>query len=101
MKRQLSDFSGLYQAALRNHLRGRVKPVNGLRAKSLGRQAMVIGLETLDLARIHEQALISLLLPDCSAVTRDRTLRRAGTFFAEAISPIDKTHHVANEINLR
>src|ERR1043166_2817343 len=101
MKRQVSEFSRLYQAALRSHLRGRVKPANGLRAKSLGRQAMVIGLETRDLARIHELALISLLLPDCSADTRDRTVRRAGTFFAEAITPIEKTHHLARAITLR
>jgi signal transduction histidine kinase len=60
---------------------------------------MALGLETLDLARFHEQALISLVLPGYSPGTRDRMVRRAGTFFAEAITPIEKTHRTAQEAN--
>ena len=60
---------------------------------------MALGLETLDLARIHEQALITLVLPGYSPGTRDRMIRRAGTFFAEAITPIEKTHRTAQEAN--
>ena len=60
---------------------------------------MALGLETLDLARFHEQALITLVLPDYSPDTRDRMIRRAGTFFAEAITPIEKTHRTAREAN--
>jgi signal transduction histidine kinase len=60
---------------------------------------MALGLETLDLARFHEQALITLVLPDYSPGTRDRMIRRAGTFFAEAITPIEKTHRAARETN--
>ena len=60
---------------------------------------MTIGLETLDLARIHEQALIALVLPSDSPGTRDAMARRAGTFFAEAITPIEKTHRTAREAN--
>jgi signal transduction histidine kinase len=62
---------------------------------------MVLGLETLDLARIHEQALIALVLPGYSANTRDAMVRRAGTFFTEAITPIEKTHRTAREANIR
>ena len=60
---------------------------------------MTIGLETLDLARIHEQALVALVLPSYSPGTRDAMVRRAGTFFAEAITPIEKTHRTACEAN--
>ena len=62
---------------------------------------MATGLETLDLARIHEQALITLVLPGYSAKTRDTMVRRAGAFFAEAITPIEKTHRTAREANVR
>jgi signal transduction histidine kinase len=62
---------------------------------------MATGLETLDLARIHQQALIALALPSYSPGTRERMVRRAGTFFAEAITPIEKTHRTAREANVR
>ena len=62
---------------------------------------MTIGLETLDLARIHEQALVTLVLPGYSPGTRAAMVRRAGTFFAEAITPIEKTHRTAREANVR
>ncbi|MGD1020145.1 MAG: histidine kinase, partial [Verrucomicrobiia bacterium] len=100
MTRKLTGLSQRYQAALRKHLK------HGLRAGSesaqrLGRQAMATGLETLDLARIHERALITLVLPGYSARTRDAMVRRAGRFFAEAITPIEKTHRTAREANIR
>jgi signal transduction histidine kinase len=100
MARKLAGLSRCYQAALRKHLK------HGLRAsfepaQRLGRQAMVLNLETLDLARIHERALIALVLPGCSARTRDAMVRRAGKFFAEAITPIEKTHRTAREANIR
>ena len=62
---------------------------------------MAMGLETLDLARIHEQALVTLVLPSYSPGARDAMVRRAGAFFAEAITPIEKTHRTARETNVR
>ena len=62
---------------------------------------MDLGLETLDLARIHEQALIALVLPSCSPGARDGMIKRAEAFFAEAITPIEKTHRTALEANVR
>jgi signal transduction histidine kinase len=98
MGRKLNGLSHRYAAALRKHLkqgpRASLQPAQGL-----GRRAMALGLETLDLARFHEQALIALVLPDYSPGTRDRMIRRAGTFFAEAITPIEKTHRAARETN--
>src|ERR1700744_1223110 len=62
-------------------------------AVGLGRRAVVLGLETLDLARIHEQALVRLNLNQPSkALTK-----RAGIFFAEANTAIEANHWDARQ----
>src|SRR5438477_3740662 len=100
MRRKSTGLSRQYQAALRKHLKAsRMASVRP--AKALGLQAMSIGLETLDLAKVHERALIKLVLPSYSPVTREVMVRRAGVFFAEAITPIEETHRVARETNAR
>jgi len=100
MARKLNGLAQRYVAALRKHLKegSRAIPLRGT-AQVLGHRAMALGLETLDLARFHEQALITLILPGYSPGTRERMIRRAGTFFAEAITPIEKTHRAAREDN--
>ena len=100
MKRKSTGLLRQYQAALRKHLK-RSRPPSLRPAQGLGLQAMSIGLETLDLARIHEQALIKLVLPGYSSGNREAMVRRAGTFFAEAIIPIEKTHRIAQETNVQ
>ena len=75
MKRNLNGLSQQYQAALRRHLK-QSRPATLQPAKGLGHQAMTIGIETLDLARIHEQALIKLVLPGYSSGTREVMVRR-------------------------
>ena len=100
MARKHNGIARHYAAALGKHLKQ--GPRSGLQpAQRLGRQAMFTGLETLDLARIHERALIALVLPSYSPGTRDTMVRRAGAFFAEVITPIEKTHRTAREANLR
>jgi len=98
MNRKLTGLARKYQAALRKHLeqgpRASLQP-----AQRLVRQAMTQGLETLDLVRIHERALVKLVLPGDSPATRAAMVRRAGTFFAEAITPIEKVHRTAHETN--
>jgi signal transduction histidine kinase len=98
MTRKLTRLSQRYAAALRTYLkqgsRASLQPARGL-----GRNIMALGLETLDLARVHEQALIAIVLPGDSPGTRDAIVRRAGKFFAETIIPIEKTHRTAREAN--
>jgi signal transduction histidine kinase len=98
MTRKLTRLSQRYAAALRTYLkqgsRASLQPARGL-----GRKIMALGLETLDLARFHEQALIAIVLPGDSPGTRDAIVRRAGKFFAETIIPIEKTHRTAREAN--
>jgi signal transduction histidine kinase len=99
MKQRLISLSQRYVAALRAHLQ--LGSHAGLEPTlALGRQAVVLGLETLGLARMHEQAL-GVLLPEHAARTHSAMTRRAGIFFAEALAPIAETHRAArqNKIN--
>jgi signal transduction histidine kinase len=94
MKRKVTALSHRYTSALRKHLKQ--GPKASLRpARGLGRQAVNLGLETLDLARIHQGALASLEAHS----SRDGVIERAEIFFSEAITPIEKTHRVALKAN--
>lgn len=97
MKRQLLALSRRYQTALQKHLEQGTKSRVPQPAHSLGQQAVTLGLETLDLARIHKTALTTLVLPGDSATIRDRMVKRAGIFFTDAITPIEKTHRAGVE----
>ena len=97
MKRQLLALSRRYQTALQKHLEQGPKSRLQQPAHRLGQQAVTLGLETLDLARIHKTALTELMLPGSSSATRNRMVRRAGIFFTEAITPIEKTHRAGVE----
>ena len=66
-------------------------------ALGLGRQAAALGLEPLDVARIHEQALQALSVPNGSLRSRQRILARTKAFFEETIVPIEQTHAAAKE----
>jgi two-component system sensor histidine kinase DegS len=98
MKRKLKALSKRYQAALRKHLGQGPQAIPPCRtALALGRRAAALNLETLDVARIHERALATLE----ASSTRDGLIKRAGIFFAEAITPIEKTHRAALKANVR
>ena len=49
------------------------------------------------MARIHERALATLE----ASSSRDGIIKRAEIFFAEAITPIEKTHRAALKANVR
>jgi signal transduction histidine kinase len=86
------QLSRRYSTALRKHLkqgpRANLQPALGL-----GRRAVVLGLETLDLARIHEQAVATLELSG----RKNGFIKRAEIFFSEAITPIVETHRAARQ----
>ncbi|HTL17636.1 MAG TPA: histidine kinase [Patescibacteria group bacterium] len=90
MKQKLSALSHRYAAALKKHV-GRGSRVNVETARRLGCCAAAIGLETLDMARIHERALARLE----AASGKDGFIERADLFFMETIGPIEETHRVA------
>ena len=83
-----------YARSLRKHLMG--KSQDGFKeASNLGREAAGLGLEILEVAKIHEQALLPLVSDGHSARIRDGLISRAQTFFMEAITPIERTHLAA------
>ena len=59
----------------------------------MGRQAVVLGFETLALARIHEQALATVEISKNKAAS----LKQADIFFYEANAPIEETHRAARQ----
>ena len=79
MKAKLISLSRRYRAArkrLKQGLRANLQP-----ADHPGREAMVMGLETLDLARIHPQVLPVLVFPNYSSGNRNGTIPPGGDFF--------------------
>jgi signal transduction histidine kinase len=92
MKQDLIGLSHRYVTVLRKHLK------QGLRASvqpalQLGRAAVVLGLEPLELARIHERAVAALKLANGGI----GPIKRSESFFAEAITPIVETHRAARQ----
>jgi signal transduction histidine kinase len=96
MKSKLSAMSQQYVTALKKYLkqgpRASLQPARGL-----GRHAVALGLETLDVAKIHEGALAT----SEAASSKDGIIERAELFFTEAITPIEETHRAALEANVR
>ena len=92
MKPKPNGLSQRYVTVLRKHLkqgpRASLQP-----ALELGRRAVGLGLRTLDLARIHERALVTLE----AAGGKDGFHKRAEIFFTEALTPIVETHHAARQ----
>jgi signal transduction histidine kinase len=100
MKSKISDLSKHYLASLRTYLEadlGGTEPS----LSELGNEAVSLGLETLDLAKIHEFALSSLVLSDLAHSPYEQMKNRAEVFFKEAIVPIEKTHRAALETDLQ
>jgi len=96
MKQKLNGLSQRYVTALRKHLnqgpRASLQPALGL-----GLRAVVLGLETLELARIHERALVTLE----AASGKDGIVKRAEIFFTEALTPIVETHRAARQSKIQ
>ena len=92
MKQKLIRLSQRYVTALRKHLEQGPR-ASLLPALRLGRRAVVLGLETLDVARMHERATTTLEL----ASRKDGFIERAKIFFTEAITPIEETHLAARQ----
>jgi two-component system sensor histidine kinase DegS len=92
MKQNLNPLSQQYAAMLEKHLKQGPR-ASLLPALNLGRQAVGLGLETLDLARIHEQALVTLELSNL----KNALTKLAGIFFTEANTAIEATHRAARQ----
>ncbi|VVB94140.1 Chemotaxis protein CheY [uncultured archaeon] len=58
------------------------------RAYELGRRAIADGRGILDIAAVHERALVSVLL---RTQEKERTMKKAAQFFAESVAPFEMT----------
>ena len=99
MNSKRADLSRLYLASLQQHLK-HGPDASTESARALGNLAVDTGLEILDIARIHEIAIASLILPTYTPETSGVLLGRASAFFAEVLVPIEKTHRGAAEANI-
>ena len=100
METKRESLSRRYQVALKKYLEQgkRTRPQS---ADRLGREALDMELETLDLARIHEQALASLITTGNLTWSKATMIKRAQAFFVEALTRIETTHRSAMEANLQ
>lgn len=88
MKQKQIGLLPRYVAALRKHLKqGRRATLQP--ALKLGRQAVALKIEILELAGIHERALLALDL----SKGPQALVKQAELFFNEAITAIVETHH--------
>ena len=96
MNAKQTRWSRRYQTVLREYLKQGPGPGSSLEpASELGCQAAALGLETLDVARVHEGALAALESSD----GRGGVIKRTDAFFAEAVVPIERTHRAAVAAN--
>ncbi len=96
MKQKVILLSEQYRDALQKHLSpGASTSLSP--ALVLGRQAVALELETLELARIHEQALATMK----PSQNKSDTTKRAEIFFSKANTPIVEMHDVMQQSKVR
>jgi signal transduction histidine kinase len=96
MNKSLRRVTQRYQAAMRRHLEQAGSPRLDL-ARGLGTQALEAGLKTLDLAKLHEHVLLTAILPQHPEKAHAALIRRAGAFFAAAMTQIEQDHRSVKE----
>lgn len=100
MKHGSSQLAGEYAAALRNYLaRGSEDAL--LQAYQSGRGALARGLGVLDLAALHQDALVGALLEMLAAEASQTIVQRAAQFFAESLAPFEMTQRGLRDLTSR
>jgi len=98
MKNARKSLAARYLNALRANL-SQKGPGNGDSAQGLGRAVLSAGLATLDLAVMHEEAVIALTPSHDFANTRNGLLKRNGYFFTQALMPLEAAQRATHETN--
>jgi signal transduction histidine kinase len=88
-----------YVAALTKHLQGNIEATTEP-ALRWGQHTLASGLKTLDLARIHDQAMLAMSLSSSSPKNRRALSKRAAAFFAQASAAIEEAHRPAGRREL-
>jgi signal transduction histidine kinase len=99
MNSHLRRLARRYVASLREYLADEQEAVLE-QAYELGRVAIARGLGVLDLVRVHQQALETLVWPALHGHQK-LDLRAAETFFLEVLSPFEAAHRGFRETNIK
>src|SRR6059058_2204930 len=70
------------------------------RAYELGRQLLADGMAVLEMAALHHHAMATVASETLKSEEASRTIKTAGEFFAEALSPFEMAHRGFREANL-
>jgi hypothetical protein len=97
---EISDWTRSYEKALRGHLR-KGASADMKSAARLGRSAVILGLETLDIANVHERFLRPHGSSAPSKSLTEELEVRARYFFLETLVPIERTHRAALDADVR
>src|SRR5438093_1422163 len=100
MNESLSELSARYAGALRSCLAtGGEESLHA--AYELGRFAVAQGLGVLDMAKVHQQASVAILLPQLGLSESKRRVQAVENFLMEALSPFEAQHRGFHEANDR
>ena len=100
MKTQSPTLMPGYLRGLQKYLK-RDLPANLDAARRLGLHAVKMKMEILDLARVHEEAVLIFISHQEKQGLAASVIRRGNVFFGEAIAAIEETHRAARETNVR
>jgi len=98
MKSVRTRLSARYLKALGDHLDQKGPRSNG-HARNLGRIALANQLATLDLALMHEEAVVALASSHDFADARNGSLKRVSKFFIQALLPLELAQRTTQETN--
>ncbi len=84
------ELASQYPIVLHEYCRDGGEPAL-LRAYQIGRHAAAIGVGVLEMAALHEEALLSALLATAAVEDGTHLFKRASEFFAECLAPFELT----------
>jgi PAS domain S-box-containing protein len=100
MNNSWNSLSKQYRRTMRSYL-AEEQEATLHQAYELGRNAAATGLGVLDVAKIHQTAMLDLLRPALNSENTARILNAGETFFLEVLSPYEVTHRGFREANLK
>src|ERR1700757_1884039 len=98
MNEPFGELSQQYMVALRNYLADRSERALH-QAYEFGRKTIADGLGVIDMAKIHEDVLLSLLPRSSNTQESIKMARTAGAFLTESLSPFEITHRGFRDSN--
>jgi signal transduction histidine kinase len=98
VKTTLEELTGRYSRALQDYLETGGEGAL-LQAYQVGRDALAQDLGVLEVAALHQEALVSALLQMLAPTESSRIAKKASEFFAETLAPFEMTHRGFQEAN--